>query len=37
VPYAGTREVYGFNANVEGKLDAKDKASSKRKASQKKK
>ncbi len=21
VPYAGTREVYGFNAQVEGKLD----------------
>jgi urease subunit beta len=25
VPYAGTREVYGFNAKVEGKLDAEDK------------
>jgi urease subunit beta len=37
IPYAGTREVYGFNAKVEGKLDTKDKASSKHKASQKKK
>jgi urease subunit beta len=24
VPYAGTREVYGFNAKVEGRLDTKD-------------
>jgi urease subunit beta len=37
VPYAGTREVYGFNAKVEGKLDAKGKDSSKRKGSRKKK
>jgi urease subunit beta len=29
IPYAGTREVYGFNAKVEGKLDAKEKSSSK--------
>jgi urease subunit beta len=27
VPYAGTREVYGFNAKVEGRLDVEDKDS----------
>jgi urease subunit beta len=31
VPYVGTREVYGFNALVEGKLDSKSKADGKKK------
>jgi len=37
VPYAGTREVYGFNAKVEGKLDSKGKEAKKAKNLQKKK
>ncbi len=37
VPYAGTREVYGFNAQVEGKLDAKGKEAKKAKNTRKKK
>jgi urease subunit beta len=37
VPYAGTREVYGFNAKVEGKLDSKGKEAKKAKNTQKKK
>jgi urease subunit beta len=31
VPYVGTREVYGFNALVEGKLDPKSKTDGKKK------
>jgi urease subunit beta len=31
VSYAGTREVYGFNALIEGKLEPKSKADSKQK------
>jgi urease subunit beta len=37
VPYAGTREAYGFNAKVEGKLDEKVKDGKKAKNSQQKK
>jgi urease subunit beta len=37
VPYAGTREVYGFNAKIEGKLDSKGKETKKTKSAQKKK
>jgi urease subunit beta len=37
VPYKGTREVYGFNAKIEGPLEDKGKGSSKRKTSRKKK
>jgi urease subunit beta len=31
VAYAGTREVYGFNAQIEGRLDPKHKAEGKQK------
>lgn len=31
VPYAGTREVYGFNGQIEGRLEPKSKADSKQK------
>jgi urease subunit beta len=31
VPYVGTREVYGFNALIEGKLDSKSKGDGKKK------
>jgi urease subunit beta len=31
VPYVGSREVYGFNALIEGKLDLKSKADGKKK------
>ena len=31
VAYAGTREVYGFNAQIEGKLESKAKADGKQK------
>jgi urease subunit beta len=31
VAYAGTREVYGFNAQIEGKLEPKSKAEGKQK------
>lgn len=31
VPYVGTREVYGFNAQIEGKLEQKAKAEGKQK------
>jgi len=31
VPYVGTREVYGFNAQIEGKLEPKAKADGKQK------